>query len=405
MNASTDKKPLWIAPWGFSEGFVISLGLLIIALFLELSVPLSRLPKPNFPTNALLLAACAISIVVFKLWAGKTSLFLWFASPRAAFPSISLFLFVVILMGIFPQQTHGSGIPGALFNILNSWLFLIPLLFLLIALGSATVNRMHPFTVKNAVFTLNHLGIWLCLTAGILGNSDRIEATLKVNRNDIVWYGTTSNGNIIELPIAIELEKFTAEFYQPRIVLAGEKIITADSDYNLTAKPEIEIDNLIVRVKRYLPKAYATDSLFIDARGIPFAGPAVEVGITDTKKQTVATGWISNATRITAERIIRIPDGRALRLLSPEPKYFGSTVKVYAKASNSVQQGIVEVNHPISADGWWIYQYSYDNLAGSDSPYSTFKAIYDPWLPLVYLGFFMILAGSIGLLVVYPVKK
>lgn len=398
-------KPLWLWPWGFLEGFIVSVGLWVLAFFLELYVPLSLFPKPNFPTNAIVLATTLCLLILFKIIFSKSKLFNWLASVKAAIPSISVFLFSIILMGIFPQLEHGMGIPGALFNLLDSWLFLIPLTFMLIALGAAVVNRAFQLTFKNIVFTLNHAGLWICLSAGLAGNSDKIEATVQVNQGEIAWYGTTKNGSVIELPIAIELQKFEAQFYQPRLALVGNKTIFPRTDYNLTDNSRIKIDNLVVQVVRYLPKAFATDSTFIDARGVPFTGPAARVQVFDSNGQNIASGWISSLTRVTTERVLSLPDGRVLRLLPAEAKYFGSHVKIYSKKSSSVNQCLIEVNRPFRGDGWWIYQYSYDNLAGSDSHYSSFKVVYDPWLPLIYIGFAMILVGGLGLVFINDSKK
>lgn len=405
MRKTTLTKPLGIQPWGFSEGFAISLGLLLLAIFLEFFLPLAQLPKPTFPNNAIFLIIFAVILFIIKLVFGKSKTFLWLASVNAAIPSIALFLFVLILMGLIPQFPQGSGMPGAFLNLLGSWIFLIPMFFLLFTLGIATLNRIIPFTIKNIVFSLNHLGLWLCLSAGMLGHSDKIEATVHVNQDEVVWYGTSSSGNLIDLPIAIELQKFMAEFYQPRLALFGEKSFTANIDYDLTSNPEIKVDNLLVRVTKYLPKAYPMDSTYIDASGVPFAGPAAKVQVLDLSGNSIAQGWVSNQTRIAPEKSIDLPDGRLLRLLPAEPKYFGSHVKVYSKASSSVIQGTVEVNKPIRIDGWWIYQYSYDSLAGADSTYSSFKVVFDPWMPLVYLGFAMILMGGIGMAIIYSLKR
>ncbi|MEW5846031.1 MAG: hypothetical protein AB1777_07160 [Bacteroidota bacterium] len=405
MENQFKKKPLWLWPWGFLEGFIVSVGLWVLAFFLELFVPLSLFPKPSFPTNAIVLITIFCLLILLKIVFPKSKFFNWLASVKAAIPSISLFLFSIILMGIIPQIGHGMGIPGALFNLLDSWLFLIPLTFLLITLGAAVVNRVFPITLKNIIFTLNHAGLWVCLSAGLVGSSNKIEATVKVNQGEIAWNGATKNGRIIELPIAIELQKFEAQFYQPRLVLMGSKTFFPESEYDLTSNPSIKIDNLTVQVIRYLPKAFATDSTFIDARGVPFTRPAAMIQVFDSNGQSITMGWISNFTHVTAEKTLSLPDGRRLILLPAEAKYFGSQAKIYSKKSRSVNQCLIEVNKPFRVDGWWIYQYSYDNLAGSDSSYSSFKVIYDPWLTLIYVGFAMMILGGLGLIFINDSKK
>ncbi|MBR5703172.1 MAG: cytochrome c biogenesis protein CcsA [Bacteroidales bacterium] len=76
------------------------------------------------------------------------------------------------------------------------------------------------------------------------------------------------------------------------------------------------------------------------------------------------------------------------------PRRFASDITVYLKDGESIR-GIVEVNRPLKADGWSIYQYGYDTALGSQSPYSVFLLVKDPLLPAVYAGIFLMLAGAL----------
>ncbi len=50
--------------------------------------------------------------------------------------------------------------------------------------------------------------------------------------------------------------------------------------------------------------------------------------------------------------------------------------------------------------GWKIYQKDYHKELGEYTDYSIFEINHDGWLPLVYAGIFMLLAGSVLLIVV-----
>ena len=52
-----------------------------------------------------------------------------------------------------------------------------------------------------------------------------------------------------------------------------------------------------------------------------------------------------------------------------------------------------------------IYQLSYDETKGKWSRMSVFELVRDPWLPIVYTGILMMIAGAIGLFLSAPVKK
>ncbi len=80
------------------------------------------------------------------------------------------------------------------------------------------------------------------------------------------------------------------------------------------------------------------------------------------------------------------------------PKRFASDVDVYTK-SEKQYHGIIDVNKPMKVEGWKIYQYGYDSMMGKDSQYSVFELVRDPWLPFVYTGIRMMVAGAVCMLI------
>ena len=76
------------------------------------------------------------------------------------------------------------------------------------------------------------------------------------------------------------------------------------------------------------------------------------------------------------------------------PKRFASEIQVLTKTGKNIET-IVEVNKPYEVDGWKIYQYGYDTQMGPESQVSILELVSDPWLTLVYAGFYMMLAGAV----------
>ena len=81
------------------------------------------------------------------------------------------------------------------------------------------------------------------------------------------------------------------------------------------------------------------------------------------------------------------------------PKRFASEIQILTKTKKNIET-VVDVNKPYEVDGWKIYQYGYDTQRGTQSQISILELVSDPWLPLVYTGIFMMLAGTV-LLVLY----
>jgi len=78
------------------------------------------------------------------------------------------------------------------------------------------------------------------------------------------------------------------------------------------------------------------------------------------------------------------------------PKRFASEVSVFTKQGASFD-AVIEVNKPLKVNGWKIYQYGYDEQAGVESSISILQLVKDPWLPFVYIGIYMMLAGALSL--------
>ena len=80
------------------------------------------------------------------------------------------------------------------------------------------------------------------------------------------------------------------------------------------------------------------------------------------------------------------------------PRRFASEIKVLTKTGKNIET-VVDVNKPIEVDGWKIYQYGYDTQMGAQSEISIFELVCDPWLPAVYTGIHMMLAGALCMFV------
>lgn len=76
------------------------------------------------------------------------------------------------------------------------------------------------------------------------------------------------------------------------------------------------------------------------------------------------------------------------------PRRFASEIQILTKSEKNIQT-TVDVNKPVEVDGWKIYQYGYDTSMGAKSNTSILELVSDPWLPYVYLGIYMMLAGGV----------
>ena len=122
------------------------------------------------------------------------------------------------------------------------------------------------------------------------------------------------------------------------------------------------------------------------------------------KNQQAKEGWVSCGSILFPYKALRLDSLTSLVMPEREPRRFASDVMVYTK-DKQTKEACIEVNKPLSIAGWKIYQLSYDETKGKWSRMSVFELVRDPWLPIVYTGILMMIAGAIGLFLSAPVKK
>ena len=86
------------------------------------------------------------------------------------------------------------------------------------------------------------------------------------------------------------------------------------------------------------------------------------------------------------------------------PKRFASEIQILTKSGKNIET-TVDVNKPYEVDGWKIYQYGYDTQMGAQSQISILELVSDPWLPFVYTGIYMMLAGAVCMFVIGGRKR
>jgi hypothetical protein len=65
----------------------------------------------------------------------------------------------------------------------------------------------------------------------------------------------------------------------------------------------------------------------------------------------------------------------------------------------------IAVNKPFSFKGWRIYLFSYDSGQWNGIPVCVLQAVKDSWLPAVFTGIYMLLAGALGMLFLAPMRR
>ena len=287
------------------EGFLVGGVLIIAGLMLELSVGPVEWNAFRWPVNGIVLAGFLSIITIIYLLRRKVYGFLFIGTYKAAIPALVYAVVLTIIMGLTRQTVDGRWLN----NMLSFWPFVLIYVYIAVILGQIIIRRILNFQFsifnlkKDIPFLLNHLGLFLAMTTATLGNADIQRLKMVTVKGESEWRALTSQQQIVEMPIAIELKDFVMETYE---------------------------------------------------------------------------------------------DG--------SPKRFASDIQILTKTGKNIQT-IVEVNKPVEVDGWKIYQYGYDTQMGAMSQTSILELVSDPWLPLVYTGIYMMLAGAVCLFIFGGKKK
>lgn len=406
-------------PRGYIKGWTICGGLFFTGIVLQLYSGKIVPDLLHYPVNLIFGALLLVMILLFYLISKKIKRIQWFTGFPAGITALASLLLLVIIMGLTRQLpssqdlSHESGFVRLGFMQMTvSWPFILLMLYLLWILGLIILKRLGRFQWKDAGFIFNHAGLFLALFGAIWGSCDLQRLRITAHLNTPEWCATNEKNEMIELPLAIELKSFNIDEYPPKLMLldniTGEALpkkrpqtVSVDT-FPLTA----ELLNWKLEITRYLPSAAALvnrDTVNFVEYNMEGATSALYVKAHNETDNTWKEGWISCGNHMFPHAYLRLNDKVSLIMPGREPKRFASNVMVYTQSGYS-KEGLIEVNKPLSIDGWKIYQLSYDEVLGKWSEYSVFELVKDPWLPVVYCGIVMMLGGAVFLFISAPKK-
>ena len=265
-------------------------------LFLQIAVGAVRWEVFAWPVNVICLSGLLLMLVTMALLYNKVYAIRYLSTFRAAIPALVYAVALTIVMGVTRQKVGGTWLN----DMLSFWPFVLMYVYIAVILGAIILRRLMNLSSwkRDVPFLLNHLGLFVAIVCGTLGNPDIQRLKMIAVVGETEWRAVDQEQRVVELPIAIQLDRFVMETYD---------------------------------------------------------------------------------------------DGA--------PRRFASEIHVFTQSGRNIQT-VIDVNKPVEVEGWKIYQYGYDTQMGAQSRISIFELVSDPWLPAVYTGFFMMLAGAL-LLVVY----
>jgi len=394
------QRNLWENPWGYMESFFIGFGLIITGFFLEVFVASDTAFTLSYPFNLYFLIGYVVALFVLYKWFSSTQLIRWLTKVPASISSIALVTLMVMIMGIIPQVSSENNFINnlGLNHITSNWAFLLILFQFLTCLGLVSIKRILQFKWSNFGFVLNHLGLFLALIAGVLGTGDLQRLSLDVYENKPSWIASDINNQKVELPFALYLKDFLIDEYNPKLALVDNKTgsIAHNDGKNLYLVEKGEtyyFNNFEVKIEDFLPNAIRFGMRYeaVNEIGSP---PAAKISVKNIENDSIKTAWISSGSFRYPYESLKMSEDYSVVMTIPEVKKFSSDIDILTKEGERIST-ILEVNKPFKHKGWKIYQLSYDDKMGKWSNLSVIELVEDPWLPLIYIGIFMMIAGAV----------
>ncbi|NOR28431.1 MAG: hypothetical protein GQ540_07880 [Lutibacter sp.] len=398
-NQQTVQRNLWENPWGYVESFFIGFGLLVTGFFLEVFVKTNNTFTISYPYNVFFLVGYVVALIMLYKWFSTTQIIRWLTKVPASISSIVLVTLLVMIMGIIPQIPSENNIITnlGLNHITTNWAFLLIIFQFLTCLGLVTIKRISQLKWSNFGFILNHLGLFLALIAGILGTGDLQRLSINVYEGKPSWIATDAQKNEIELPFAFYLKDFLINEYNPKLALVDNKSgsIAHNNGKNLYLVEKGEtyfFKNFEVTVNEFFPNSGRIGDRYekVNEIGSP---PSASITVKNIENDSIINSWISSGSFRYPYESLKISEDYSIVMTIPEVKKFSSDIDILTKEGERIST-VLEVNKPFKFRGWKIYQLSYDDKMGKWSNLSVLELVKDPWLPFIYIGIFMMIAGA-----------
>ena len=385
----------------YREGFLLSLLILIVGTLLEWFNKGNGVALPSWPINILLGLSFIVLLIFLHLYFRTTNIIRTLSRVPAALSSIILFSILVLILGMTKQNEPN---PPILFkisgfnHIRNSFTFLLSGLYLMTTLGLVTLRRITPLNFKNIGFTMNHVGLWLIIFAGSMGAGDLSRLEVSINENQTVWYAFNQKSQPQVLPFTLKLIDFKIKEFPPKIAMVDRNEMTLAKDVQnnlpmINEGFEMKTGDWNFKVLKYLPEA-TRDSIGFSISNEPITSEAALIQINNDRKGISRKEWISCGNYSTPPTYITLDETYLLAMTRPEVKEYSSQVEIVTKDGKSDTTEIL-VNKPLGIGGWKLYQLSYDENLGKYSKLSVIEAIKDPWIPIIYIGVFMVILGAL----------
>ena len=400
---------MWNKPWSMKEGFAISIGMMVTGLLLQFNMGAVEWSLLSWPANFVVLVAFVLGAIMLYAVRSKVYALKFLATMYCAVPALVITSALTIIMGLTRQVADGQ--PAAdwlgITRMLSFWPFVLLYVYVAVILSQVTIMQLFHFKWRKLPSLVSHLGLLITLLTATLGSADMQRMRMMVNKETPEWRVIDpSTGTMKELNIAIQLKEFTIDEYPPKLMFYDEvrgtmlpegnpEVLLIDNAFKVGELQgwQIEVDEVLDEAQ---PVMNADSTSYVEWHQSG-AVTALHVKATMPDGSRCVSGWITSGSYMFPYQLLPVTQHQSIVMAEREPQRYLSSVEIVTESGKHEEADIL-VNQPYSIGGWKIYQLNYDTTRGKWSEISVLELVRDPWLPYVYVGIYLMIAGAVLLL-------
>ncbi len=428
----------------YTPSFLIIIGFIIVGFALEIANSGAGFPTPLSPFNIYFIIFYILTLTILYFIKPLKHLINWFSSMTMAVSTISVFMILVAIAGFVPQgglETNTLLKKIGFSHLITSWTYVFSLLFVTTSLFFVIMKKLIPFRIKNIPFLLNHIGLFIILFFGSLsvGHLEKYNVELfidsavqegfmfdKLRPNETPEFPDQKLiKRTVSLPFMLKMSRFEIDNYPSEILYYDSLGVPIKTKSEKEAGFIVKDKKFLFRdweiiVEKYIESATPRGDDYLPYEmdcDHPAFLSAAYLKAENIKTDKKIEGWVTcgNRRKQSAEMsrlLMRIKyfysptylelGDYSISIGQPGRKRFASYVTMMTPKGELIEK-IIEVNKPFKYKDWYLYQtdcrYKLIHPESSDPiRSSTLQAVKDPWLHTVYVGFFMLLAGSLTMI-------
>ena len=407
---------MWNKPWSMKEGFAIGIGLMVTGLVLQFTMKAVEWSRLAWPVNIIILCCFVVAAVVMYALRKKAYALRFLATYHCAVPALILASALTIVMGLTRQVADGQ--PPAdwlgITRMLSFWPFVLLYVYVTVILSQVSLMQLLHFKWRKLPSLISHIGLLMTLLTATLGSADMQRLRMMVNKETPEWrVSDSATGKMKELNMAVLLKEFTIDEYPPKLMFYDEvrgalmpennpAVLLIDNEFQGGELQgwQVEVDEVIDEAQPVMD----ADSTYYEEWHQSGAVTALHVTASLPDGSRSVTGWITSGSYMFPYQLLPVTQHQSIVMAEREPQRYLSRVEIMTESGRHAEADIL-VNQPYSIGGWKIYQLNYDTSRGKWSEISVLELVRDPWLPFVYEGIYLMIAGAVLLLFTAQRKK